>query len=217
MRGLLEKDFRLLWKRKNYLLMIGIMAILFSNTMDGYFIAPYICLLCMLLTVSTISYDEFDNGYPFLMVLPITPKTYAVEKYVLAGIMGTISFLLTVVLLVSSTFLQTKSIEVSVLMEKLAIFAPFYMIMFSVMAPVRLKFGNEKSQIVLLLVGGIGMLAALFGKKLLSLYPEGMAGIVQKMQHIPDEAFLWTGVVLLVLLVLSSLRISISIMNHKEY
>lgn len=217
MRGLLEKDFRLLWKRKNYLLMIGIMAVLFSNTMDGYFIAPYICLLCMLLTVSTISYDEFDNGYPFLMVLPITPKTYAVEKYVLAAITGTISFLLTVVLLVAATFFQNRSIEVSVLSEKLAIFAPFYMIMFSILAPVRLKFGSEKSQIVLLLVGGSGMLAALFGKNLLSLCSKGMTGIVWRLQHIPDAAFLWIGVVLLVILVLGSLRISISIMNHKEY
>ena len=42
------------------------------------------------------------------------------------------------------------------------------MIMFSILAPVRLKFGSEKSQIVLLLVGGSGMLAALFGKNLLS-------------------------------------------------
>lgn len=61
------------------------------------------------------------------------------------------------------------------------------------------------------------MLAALFGKKLLSLYPEGMAVITERLQSIPEEAFLCTGVVLLVLLVLGSLKISISIMNHKEY
>ena len=60
-------------------------------------------------------------GILFLMVLPITPKTYAVEKYVLAAITGTISFLLTVVLLVAATFFQNRSIEVSVLSEKLAI------------------------------------------------------------------------------------------------
>ena len=91
------------------------------------------------------------------------------------------------------------------------------MIMFSILAPVRLKFGSEKSQIVLLLVGGSGMLAALFGKNLLSLCSKGMTGIVWRLQHIPDAAFLWIGVVLLVILVLGSLRISISIMNHKEY
>lgn len=217
MRGLLKKDFRLLWKRKNYLLMIGIMAVLFSATMDGYFIVFYVPMLCVLLTVSTISYDEFDNGYPFLMVLPITPRTYTIEKYVLAAITGAISFLFTIILLVAETLLQNQPIDMAVLMEKLVVFVPFYVTLISILVPAQLKFGSEKSRIVILLIAGIGLLTVVFGKKIISLNPEEMAGIARRLQSIPDETFLWTGVVLLVFIAWISAGISISIMNHKEY
>ncbi|MGN0386936.1 MAG: ABC-2 transporter permease [Lachnospiraceae bacterium] len=217
MRGLLEKDFRLLWKRKNYLLMIGVLVVLFSTTMDGYFIASYVPIICVLLTVSTISYDEFDNGYPFLMVLPITPKTYAVEKYVLAAITGGISFLFTIILFVVETLLQNQPIDMAVLMEKLVVFVPFYVTLISILVPTQLKFGSEKSRVVILLIAGIVFLAVILGKKIISLTPEGMTGITGRLQSIPDETFLWTGVVLLVFFAWISAGISISIMNHKEY
>ncbi len=54
-----------------------------------------------LFTLSTISYDEFDNGNAFLFSLPITRAGYVVEKYCFALILAlsawTISTLLVVI------------------------------------------------------------------------------------------------------------------------
>ena len=81
MRGLIEKDLRLTISRKQTLLIFFIMALVMGMTMDGTFIVGYLTMLGAILAVGTISYDEFDNGYAFLMTLPFERKTYVTEKY----------------------------------------------------------------------------------------------------------------------------------------
>ncbi|MCQ2540475.1 MAG: ABC-2 transporter permease, partial [Acetatifactor sp.] len=76
MRGLLEKDLRLLLKRKNYLLLMLVIFVGFSFMMEPSFVVGYVPVLSVLFTISTISDDEFDNGYPFLMTLPVSRKEY---------------------------------------------------------------------------------------------------------------------------------------------
>ena len=66
MKGLLIKDFKLMKNQKNFLFVIFIGATAsmllsgFSSFLMGYF--PFICSFFVL---STISYDEFDNGNAF--------------------------------------------------------------------------------------------------------------------------------------------------------
>ena len=82
MRGLLQKDLCLLVQRSRILLvMIGV-GILMGFSADGSFVIGYLTMLCAILAISTISYDEFDNGNAFLFTLPISRKSYVVEKYV---------------------------------------------------------------------------------------------------------------------------------------
>ena len=81
MRGLLEKDFRLIAQRKQTLLMYAAIALMMAMTMDSTYIIGYTVSLCVLLAVGTVSYDEFDNGFLFLMTLPVDRKTYVDEKY----------------------------------------------------------------------------------------------------------------------------------------
>ena len=77
MSGLIQKDICLFLQRSKVLIvLIGIGAIMGFST-DGSFIIVFLTLICAILTVGTISYDEFDNGYPFLIALPITKKTCA--------------------------------------------------------------------------------------------------------------------------------------------
>ena len=88
MKGLLVKDFRLLKVQKNFFLLIIAVAIgmaLFTND-----VAPMLGFLAFVLsifTLSTISYDEFDNGNAFLFSLPVSRKDYAIEKYCLGLIL----------------------------------------------------------------------------------------------------------------------------------
>lgn len=82
MTGLLIKDFRLLKVQKNFFTLIVFILlgmILFSE--NNFFAISFATFIFSLFSTSTVSYDEFDNGNPFLFSLPVTRKGYVLEKY----------------------------------------------------------------------------------------------------------------------------------------
>ena len=89
MKGLLIKDFRLIKVQKNFLFLIGAigigLALLSENTV---YTIGFISFIFSMLSISTISYDELDNGNAFLFSLPVTRKTYTIEKYCFGLFMG---------------------------------------------------------------------------------------------------------------------------------
>src|SRR5699024_11424520 len=87
MKGMLIKDFRILkYQGKTLFLMLLVVAVLMNLITDvgPTFIVGYITIIFSLFTVTTVSYDEFDNCYLFLMTLPVTRKKYVNEKYLFA-------------------------------------------------------------------------------------------------------------------------------------
>ena len=67
MKGLLIKDCKLLLQQKKFLIMLVLCAgFLMFNTEDSTFLIGYATMLMGIFVMGTISYDEFDNGYPFL-------------------------------------------------------------------------------------------------------------------------------------------------------
>ena len=85
MKGLLIKDIRLMKSQGAVLLgLLVIVAIFmgFVSDVSPSFVVTYITIFLSIFTATTISYDEFDNCYLFLMTLPITRKKYVNEKYV---------------------------------------------------------------------------------------------------------------------------------------
>lgn len=82
MKGLLIKDIKLMLKQKNFFLMLIVIAVLMAYAVENAsYIIGYLSVVGSLFTLSSISYDEFDNGNAFLFSLPITRKAYVVEKY----------------------------------------------------------------------------------------------------------------------------------------
>lgn len=150
MKGMLIKDFRLLKNQgKSLLLMLLVVAIFMNFTTDvgPAFIVGYITIIFSLFTATTISYDEFDNCYLFIMTLPVTRKKYVNEKYVFAllsivctWVLGTV--LGTILLLVQ----PAEEINAADWLGSCIgyIFAAW--ICMSIMLPIRLKFDSEKSR-----------------------------------------------------------------------
>ena len=83
MKGLLIKDIHLMKNQGKVLIIMCVLMAIMFGTMNGniYGAAAYVTFILTLFTVSTISYDEYDNGYLFLFTLPITRKQYINEKY----------------------------------------------------------------------------------------------------------------------------------------
>ena len=99
MRGLICKDLRLMLVQKNFFIMLAFVAFVCMAALDDpAFVVMYVTLIFTSFLLSTMSYDEFDNGYPFLFTLPITRKLYVQEKYVLGMAGGSIAWLLSTLL-----------------------------------------------------------------------------------------------------------------------
>ena len=80
MKGLLIKDFRLLKGQVYFLLIVTVCVIVFMINGSEAFGVAYVCSMVALLSLTTVSYDEYENGCAFLFTLPITKKDYVKEN-----------------------------------------------------------------------------------------------------------------------------------------
>ncbi len=94
MTALLVKDWKLLkGQRQFFMVIIGLAAFyaIFMNETAMSFVVTYIAIMMAMFTLSTISYDEYNNGAAFLFTLPIERREYVLEKYVFAAIVTGVS------------------------------------------------------------------------------------------------------------------------------
>lgn len=178
MAGLLEKDIRLIMQRKQMLLLFVVIAVVLGFSQDGTFILGYLSFCAAIVMVNTISYDELDHGYEFLMTLPITAKIYVKEKYL---------FIL--------------------------IFLPIILLMLSILIPFHLKYGMEKSRIILALLAGIIAATIYFIKNLI----DGNPRILTAINSVNDEVVTIILFALGIFATLISYFISSRIMEKKEF
>ena len=148
MKGLLVKDFKLILLQKNFfLLILGIIIgmILFSDNIT--FPLAFLCFIISLFTVSTISYDDFDNGNAFLFTLPITRKTYVVEKYCLGLLFGGGAWMLAIILGIMVIVVKGGIAVIDLLMIAWLLL-PSIIVIQAIMLPFQLKFGGEKARML---------------------------------------------------------------------
>ena len=83
MKGLLIKDYKLMLGQKTFLGMAALMSVLYlAIYKDPTFAVVFITVMCTMFTVSTLSYDEYENGMAYLFTLPISRNKYELEiKY----------------------------------------------------------------------------------------------------------------------------------------
>lgn len=150
MRGLLEKDLRLLMHSKQTFLCFIAIAIVLGVTQKNTFMLGYSTFLIAALLVSTLSYDELDHGFTFLFTLPIDRKMYVREKYLLC-IGGSIIawFIALVLYFIVLTVSGSHSVFLEEMMKGLA-FLPVAILFLSLLLPLQIKFGVEKSRLVVL-------------------------------------------------------------------
>lgn len=220
MRGLLEKDFCLTMQRKGFGAFL-ILAVILGASVGGTFIMGYLPVMMIALMCGTVSYDEFDNGYQFLMTLPIDEKLYVREKYLFCFAGALLSWVLSAILYYVIGVLQTKDSTMAAditLAEQLPTALAYLMVIvlfLLFMLPVQLKFGAEKSRIVILGTGGaIGAISYLAVKML---GEDRVAQLWMRLEQVSDEAFLLATIAFLLAATLFSYWISCRIMQKKEF
>ena len=87
MKGLFVKDIELMKQQKQSFILVIVMGVILNLAGSGSvsFAIGYFTIVTAIFAITTISYDEFDNGLAFLMTLPVTRKQYVAEKYLLGA------------------------------------------------------------------------------------------------------------------------------------
>ena len=203
MKGLLVKDFQLVKTQGKTLFILALVIGVFleiSGVGEG-FVTGYITLIISIFAATTISYDEYENCFSFLLVLPVSRKEYVNEKYVFSGILVFSAWIIGTA--VGSLFRVMHGgtpADAGWFAESLS-YAMVAVVFLSLMLPLRLKFEGEKGRAVLPLViavmgiliyGGV-RLAGLAGidvaeNSIKVLSRMGAAGIIAMLVLIPAAA-----------------------------
>lgn len=203
MKGLLIKDFQLAKTQGKMLLIVALVIGVFMEIagMSEGFVTGYITIIMSVFAATSISYDEYENCFSFLLVLPVSRKEYVNEKYVFSGILIFSAWL--VGLTVGSVFRIIRGEPVLSAEWLVGCFSyiTVAVVFLSLMLPLRLKFEGEKGRVVLpiaiaamgiLIYGGV-KLANLVGidvtgSSIKVLNQMGAAGIMAMLVIIPVAA-----------------------------
>ena len=217
MAGFFVKDIRLLLQRKKFFVMLLAISICLSFNSSGEFIIGYLTMVCSIFVLSTVSYDEYDNCYPFLMTLPASRKDYVKEKYLFATVISLISWMVGVTLYIIEKIVNETGFVMDEKMLAVLPYFPLAIILISLMLPFQLKYGSERGRVIMIGVfGGIAAIVFLIIKLLES---KGY-----KIDSLLEQFITWKISSILiaicgitVVIALLSYSISVKIMQKKEF
>ena len=215
MAGLIEKDIRLLWCNKLSAIFFVVFAAMFGALVKGAFILGYLPFAMCLLMMNTIAYDEMDRGYQFLLTFPIDRKMYVREKYVLTLGIGVFSWGVAMVIYFVTKMIQGERLDMSIELPFTLSFLPVIVLFILYMLPLQMKFGVEKTRIVV--AGTCGALGAciLGFTKFIGL--DTINDWMKSLCQMSGWVLLGIAVAVVVLLIAVSYHISIGIMKRKEF
>lgn len=216
MLGLLVKDLRLLSNQKQFFAVIVLISIfLVMSGQQISFAVIYCTMIAIYFTISTISYDEYNNGYAFLFTMPITRKQYAVEKYLFALVTGGVTWFVTTVAGFFYERMRDDLVASEWFMESASAFFILLIVM-CFMLPVQLKFGAEKGRIAVFVFVFAVMAVAMLVQKGFSKMQISMKWMDAFLNMNATGVMLFCGIVF-ILCVTISILVSIRIVEKKEF
>ena len=155
MKGLFVKDIELMKQQKQFFILVVVMGVILNLAGSGSFATGYFTFVTAIFAITTISYDEFDNGLAFLMTLPVTRKQYVAEKYLLgAGLTAAAWGIATITGVICKGVAELQGC----LSEKIIgtlIYIPLALLMLAVSLPLVIHFGAEKGRYIAMVMWAI--------------------------------------------------------------
>ncbi|MGN0318065.1 MAG: ABC-2 transporter permease [Lachnospira sp.] len=217
MKGLLIKDFKLLKMQRNFFLLILFISIGMVAYMENItFVFGYLMFIMSMFSLSTISYDEFDNGNSFLFTLPVSRRGYVVEKYIFSILLALGSWILSILISVISNSIRGTGDMSNVFIASQLILAVVFIFQ-ALMIPLQIKFGSEKSRIAIIAVAGIVCIIGFCIMKAIEFLGIDVISFVNKLSSIGIEAIVLAAVTVAVFALIISIKISTFILNKKEF
>lgn len=179
MKGLLIKDIRLLKGQSTILLALLVLVAVFMGVVSdvsSFFVVAYITIFLSIFVASTISYDEYDNGYLFLMTLPVTRKKYVNEKYIFGILISIFAWCVGMAAGTALMIAQGAKTGVGEWIGGNLMYICIAWVFMSIMTPLRLRFDSEKARYANIIMFAF-IAAAAYGVSRVSQYvPENILG-----------------------------------------
>lgn len=218
MKGLLIKDLKLIKTQKTFLIIVaGICVALLASGKEMSVVFAYVAAVLSMVVVSTVSYDEYNNGMSFLFTFPVSRKKYVLEKYVfgilsVAAVLAAGSGLMGVVSAVKLQSFQQQEWFLALLGAVLTA-----VLILSLYLPVQLKFGAEKGKIVMFLI-----IAAVVGlgyavKEAALVFQVDLSGIMEQVMNAGTAQVSAALAALSALLMVISYMVSVAVMKRKQF
>ena len=211
MKGLLIKDIKLMKNQKTFFTAMTFVGFLFLITQETpYFVITYITTMFSMFTITTLTYDEFENGAAFLFTLPFSRRDYVKEKYLFAGILLLIGLIVSMIMWYITAVIKTGNIAWDDWMSCCIGGVTAGLMMVAVALPAQLKFGPERGRIALvtivLLAVALGILMQEFTKG--TKFAQSAKRILNQMDKLGTKGIL--GVIVIIWVIVGVISIIIS-------
>lgn len=219
MKGLLIKDFKLMLNQKNFFILIVLIlgATACFLDFDYYFLIGYFMFICSLFTISTISYDEFDNGNAFLFTLPFSRSRYVEEKYCFGILAGTCSWFLSFVITTIIQMINFNNFIFSDWMLSTLVMLPIMFVMLAILIPFQLKYGSENGRIAIIIFLGGGFVVCYLLANLLAQSQINFNSLISFINNVDPLIILLIIFAICLAILFVSMQISKRIVLKKEF
>ena len=219
MKGLLIKDFKLMLNQKNFFILIVLIlgATACFLDFDYYFFIGYFMFICSLFTISTISYDEFDNGNAFLFTLPFSRSRYVEEKYCFGILAGTCSWFLSFVITTIIQMINFNNFIFSDWMLSTLVMLPIMFVMLAILIPFQLKYGSENGRIAIIIFLGGGFVVCYLLANLLAQSQINFNSLISFINNVDPLIILLIIFAICLAILFVSMKISKRIVLKKEF
>lgn len=219
MKGLLIKDFKLMLNQKNFFILIVLIlgATACFLDFDYYFLIGYFMFICSLFTISTISYDEFDNGNAFLFTLPFSRSRYVEEKYCFGILAGTCSWFLSFVITTIIQMINSNNFIFSDWMLSTLVMLPIMFVMLAILIPFQLKYGSENGRIAIIIFLGGGFVVCYLLANLLAQSQINFNSLISFINNVDPLIILLIIFAICLAVLFVSMKISKRIVLKKEF
>lgn len=210
MKGLMIKDLCLLLKRKQTLMIFLLICVVMTYAQGGIFSIGYSSMLMLIWALSTLSFDESGHGITFLLTLPVTRKIYVFEKYLFCLLACICGWLIGLTLATGVAILTgTALLPLPELLASTGMLIPV-LLSAELMIPVQLKYGQERSRLMMILFMMLIFSAAMAAANA----ADGALGTA--LERIPDGIFLIAGFLFTAVCGAASANASVRILEKKE-
>ncbi|WP_448782906.1 ABC-2 transporter permease [Blautia sp.] len=217
MKGLFVKDIELMKQQKQFFILVVVMGVILNlagGSGSVSFATGYFTIVTAIFAITTISYDEFDNGLAFLMTLPVTRKQYVAEKYLLgAGLTAVAWGIATITGVICKGVAELQGCLSETIIGSL-IDIPLALLMLAVSFPLVIHFGAEKGRYIAMV-----MWAIIFAVVYILIKTMGLsADAVDAWLNGLNWGMVLAGVVLFTVIVyMGSFGIGVRLMEKKEF